>query len=435
MPSRSHAHHRRRRPAAISFVVGALLALSAIPVAADDGASGAATDLRDGSVFTMTNNRGANHIVAFDRRSDGQLVRVGRFATGGTGSGSFEDTANSIVLGTSRGEAAPNDLIEEARLLFVTNARSNDVTVFRIRRDHLEMVDLEPSRGEKPVSVTVNRGVLYVLHSGEATDDLFDSEGVAIPNCTTGTPSITGFTVTPEGQLTHIAGSTRRLSGLGGSGCAQLSFTPDGDVLVVTERTANDEGRAGAEGDEGVIVTFQRAASGLLHGKTITDATGEGPFGFTFNKQGDLFTTEQFDGPLGPGEGAVASYRVNADASLGAASPSVKNGGTDTCWFVITDDGRYGYATSFFGEGRISSYRVGSGGRLELLEADAGEDAGLGASDLTLSLDSSHLYQLNSFDGTINAFRVQADGGLRLIQTVQATKPSEMAARIGLAGF
>ncbi len=54
------------------------------------------------------------------------------------------------------------------------------------------MVEFQPSGSEKPVSVTVNRGVLYVLHSGEATDDLFDSEGVAIPNCTTGTPSITG---------------------------------------------------------------------------------------------------------------------------------------------------------------------------------------------------------------------------------------------------
>ena len=110
------------------------------------------------------------------------------------------------------------------------------------------MVELQPSGGEKPVSVTVNRGVLYVLHSGEATDGLFDSEGVAIPNCTTGTPSITGFTVTAAGELTRIAGSTRRLSGLGGSGCAQISFTPDGDVLVATERTANDEGAPGLDG-------------------------------------------------------------------------------------------------------------------------------------------------------------------------------------------
>ncbi|CAN5757177.1 hypothetical protein BH20CHL5_BH20CHL5_09600 [soil metagenome] len=121
------------------------------------------------------------------------------------------------------------------------------------------MVELQPSGGEKPVSVTVNRGVLYALHSGEATDDLFDSEGVANPNCPTGTPSITGFTVTARG-------------------CAQISFTPDGDVLLATERTANDEGPPGPDGDEGVIVTFKRSASGLLHGKTITDATGEGPF-------------------------------------------------------------------------------------------------------------------------------------------------------------
>jgi len=70
------------------------------------------------------------------------------------------------------------------------------------------MVELQPSGDEKPVSVTVNRGVLYVLHSGEATDDLFDSEGVAIPNCTTGTPSITGFTVTAAGEPTRIAGSS-----------------------------------------------------------------------------------------------------------------------------------------------------------------------------------------------------------------------------------
>ncbi len=55
-----------------------------MPVAADGGPAGDETDLRDGSVFTMTNNRGANHVVAFDRRRGGQLVKIGRFATGGT---------------------------------------------------------------------------------------------------------------------------------------------------------------------------------------------------------------------------------------------------------------------------------------------------------------------------------------------------------------
>ena len=390
-------------------------------------------DLRHGGVFTMTNDRKENAVVAFGRRPDGRLVSAGRFGTGGTGSGSFEDTNNALVLGTDQGEAAPNNLIEQTELLFATNARSNSITVFKVERHGLRRVEVEPSGGRKPVSLTVNRGVLYVLNSGEATDDLFDSEGNVIPNCTTGTPSITGFRVHSDGQLDPIPGSTRRLSGAGGSGCAQLSFNPAGTVLVVTERLANDEGDPGAEGDEGVITTYTRRANGTLSGPRTTDATGQGPFGFTFNKGGDLFVTEQFDGPMGPGLGAAAGYRVNADGSLIAASPSVGNGGTDTCWFVITDDGRYGYTTSFFGDGRISTYRTLPGGGLQLQTADAAANVELGASDISLSRASRFLYQLNSFNGRINMFRVGVDGGLTLVQTVDATGPSMMAGRIGIA--
>jgi len=418
-------HNRRLLTKRSAIIVGVLAAVVALPAgtAADGGRK---IDLREGAVFTQTNDRKGNAVVAFASRDDGRLVRVGRFATGGTGSGSFEDTANSIVLGTADGESAPNNLIEESRFLFVTNARSNSVTVFKVQKNELERVEVQASGGEKPVSLTVNRGVMYVLHSGEATDDLFDSEGNAIPNCTTGTPSITGFTVSGDGQLSPIAGSTRRLSGLGGSGCAQVSFNPDGTVLVVTERTANDEGPPGPMGDEGVIATYTRNADGTLNGPIITDATGEGPFGFTFNKGGDLYTTEQFDGPLGPGKGAAASYAVGADGSLAPASGSVGNGGTDTCWFVITDNGRYGYATSFFGDGRISIYNVGPGGVLSLHTADASSRVRQGASDLSLSGDSAYLYQLNSFRGTINVFRVRGDGSLRFLQRVQATGPSAM---------
>ena len=390
-------------------------------------------DLRSGAVFTMTNARAGNEVIAFERGRHGKLHRVGTFATGGTGSGSFEDTANSLVLGTAQGEAAPNNLIEEGRLLFATNARSNSISVFRVERRRLVLVETQPSGGEKPVSVTVNRGVVYVLHSGETTDDLFDSEGGVIANCTTGTPSITGFTVTDGGELTPIADSTRRLSGRGTSGCAQISFHPDGNVLVATERLANDEGMPGPDGDEGVIATYVRNADGTLSEARVSEATGEGPFGFSFSKAGDLFTTEQFDGPAGPMRGAAASYTVGADGSLTPTGPSVANGGTDTCWFVVTDDGRHGYTTSFFGDGRISVYRIAPGGALELQEADAARRVDVGASDISLTRDSRYLYQLNSLDGTIGAYRVKADGSLRFVQKVRAQGASAMAAGIGLA--
>lgn len=412
------------------------------PVVAPDLArdGGGEINLRRGAVFSMSNAIQGNVVVAYSRAPDGTLTEAGRFPTDGTGSGGFEDTANGMILGNARGESAPNNLIGASELLFVTNAGSNSITVFRVEKDGLEIVEVQPSGGEKPVSVTVNKGLLYVLHSGELVD------GLVPPNCTTGMlPSVTGFRVSNDGQLTPIHGSTRELSGDPFSGCSQVSFNPRGDVLVVTERTARIPSQA--PGDEGVINTFVVNADGTLGTHRVIDATGEGPFGFTFTKTGALLTTEQFDGPLGPSEGAAAGYTVNSDGTLTPTSPSVRNGGTDTCWLVVSDNGQYGFTTSFFepnnpaapfpesqrNGSRISSYQVSADGALELLEAVA-FDAQQGASDMSFSRNSQYLYQLNSFRGTINAFAVGSDGSLKLIQTVQAHAPSPvMAEVIGIA--
>ena len=286
---------------------------------------------------------------------------------------------------------------------------------------------MEPSNGMKPVSITVNSGIVYVLNNGETVD------GLVPPNCAEGAlPSVTGFRVSRKGELTPIPDSTRLLSGDAMSGCAQVSFTPNGRVLVVTERTAKIAGQV--PDDEGVINTFVVNRDGTLGEHKVYDGTGQGPFGFTFNKQGALLTTEQHDGPLGPGLGTAAGYSLSNDGILTASGPSVSNGGTDTCWFVVTDNGKYGFSTSFLADGRISSYRVHRDGSLELREADAGDDqVRTGASDLSLSTFSRYLYQLNSLEGTISAFRVGSHGTLTRVDTVQAFPPSAMAAPMGLA--
>lgn len=390
-----------------------------------------------GAVYSMSNDIRTNTVVVFNRDEGGKLRPAGTYETGGRGSGGFEDAANGVVLGDANGEAAPNNLTDATRFLFVVNAGSNSISVFRVneddaangKKDALELVSVHASGGEKPVSLTVNRGLLYVLNSGETIDG-----EIATPNCTTGAlPSITGFRVNAGGQLTAIAGSTRQLSGDANSGCAQVSFNPSGTVLVVTERLALGDGPPGPAGDEGVINTF------VMNGDTpgahqVVDATGEGPFGFTFNKAGALLTTEQFDGPMGVGRGAAAGYSLSPTGMLTPTSPSVQNGGTDTCWFVVTDNGVFGYTTSFFEGGRISLYRVGANGALTLVQANADNGAaGTGASDMALSLASDYLYQLNSFEGTINQYRVGATGSLTLVSTVYAHAPSKTAAPMGLA--
>ncbi len=415
----------RPAAAALALLVGLTLALG---FGAPPAAASSTPDLRRGAVFSMSNSPHGNSVVAFSRAVDGTLRRVGSFPTRGRGSGGFEDTANGLVLGSARGESAPNNLLSDTRLLFATNAGSDTISVFRVQRHGLKLVEVQRSFGTKPVSITINRGIAYVLNSGETVD------GLVPPNCASGhLPAITGFRVAATGQLTHIPGSTRLLSRQADSGCAQVSFNPSGKVLVVTERTAKTAGQAAD--DEGVILTYRVRHDGTLGHKRIYDATGQGPFGFTFNKQGALLTSEQFDGMAGPGRGAAAGYRLNDDGTLVPTSRSVHNGGTDTCWFVITDNGKYGYATSFFGTGRISSYRVGSDGSLRLLDATAADvEVQPGASDLSLSRDSRFLYQLNSFEGTISTFMVGADGSLRLIDKDQAHEPSPtMAAPLGLA--
>ena len=389
---------------------------------------GGPLDLRKGAVFSQSNDPAGNEVVAYARAGNGRLTRIGSFSTDGTGSGGFEDSSNGVVLGRPMGEVSPNNNLQRGKRLFVTNAGSDTISVFKVLADKLRLVQVQDSGAEKPVSVTVNDGVLYVLNSNEVRD------GLVVPNCAppnqSAVPSITGFTVGRGAKLEPIPGSTRKLSA--NSGCAQVSFNPAGTTLVVTERTAKATGQA--VGDEGVINTFQVEEDGTLGTRRIYDATSSGPFGFTFNKQGALLTSEQNDGLAGPGLGSAAGYRLAANGTLSPSGPSARNGGTDSCWFVVTDNGKYGYVSSFFGQGQISSYHVSPDGAVALDASEADEGNALpGSSDLSLSRKSDFLYSLNSFEGTIDAYAIGLNGSLELIDRDAAHEPSEMAAPLGLA--
>jgi hypothetical protein len=110
-----------------------------------------------GNVYAATNALTGNAIRTFHRANDGTLTLVGDTPTGGTGSGTFEGSGNSVVLGGVGGESAPTNLTGEERLLFATNSGSDSVSVFRVRGDELELVETEAT-GDHPISVTVSRG-------------------------------------------------------------------------------------------------------------------------------------------------------------------------------------------------------------------------------------------------------------------------------------
>lgn len=135
----------------VAAAVGLLAAWYAGSAAADDGGGG----LR--AVYTLTNQAAGNAVAVFSRSADGSLTAAGEVPTGGLGSGGGLGNQGALALDDHR------------RFLFVVNAGSNDLSVFRIRPEGVTLVDRVGSGGIQPISVTVSGNLLYALNAGSGS--------------------------------------------------------------------------------------------------------------------------------------------------------------------------------------------------------------------------------------------------------------------------
>ena len=353
--------------------------VSAVMLSAGDAsASGDAP----GAVYALTNAPAGNAVVVYDRGGDGRLTPAGSFATGGAGSGAGLGSQGAIVVS------------EDHRWLFAVNAGSHSISSFRIRPNGLKLVDTAPSGGTMPTSLAFHGGLLYVLNAG-------------VPN------NVSGFTVSRNGRLVPLAGSMRPLSAPSTSP-AQVSFSDDGDILIVTERATN------------LIDTFTIDDNdGLPSGPFVHSSSGPVPFGFAVNKRDTLIVSE-----AGAGGGA-STYRIEDDGALVPVSAMVMTGQRAACWAVVTKNGRYAYVINA-GTGNISGVAIGKDGSASLLDAD-GVTAVTGGNptDAALSHDSRYLYVRVAAANAIAAFRIRSDGSLGPLPALMGT-PAGLA---GLAGF
>lgn len=323
-----------------------------------------------GAVYTMTNDPTDNQIIRYDRTADGSLTLSGNFSTNGMGTGGGLGNQGGLVLS------------EDGRMLLVVNAKSNEISVFRVKSNSLTLTDKVSSGGTMPVSIAIHEDLVYVLNAGE-------------------TGNIVGYRLSDSGKLSMIPGSTRPLSG-GATGPAQIAFNPDGEVLVVTEKATN------------LIDTYTVDDDGIANGPIPQASNGQTPFGFAFDKRGKLIISEAFGGA--PGASALSSYAVDDDGNLKTISSSVPDFQTAACWVVVTKNGKFAYTTNA-GSNSISSYKVSKKGVISLLDQVAGStDAG--PIDMALSKNSKFLYNLNSGGHTITGFRVNPDGSLTPVTTV-----------------
>jgi len=325
-----------------------------------------------GAVYVATNGAAGNEVLVFDRTARGTLRPAGAFETGGLGTGGGLGNQAGMVLS------------DDERFLFVVNAGSNELSVFGVGRRGLKLVDKVYAGGAQPISVAVHHRLVYVLNAGGAVG---------------GADSIVGFRQGPHGRLTEIPGSARPLSA-DNVGPAQVGFSPDGRVLVVSEK-ATDQ-----------LVTYVVGRDGRASGPIAHASAGMTPFGFDFGKRGTLIVSEAFGG--GADASAVSSYLVGDDGSLSVVTPSLPTTETAACWIVVSHDGRFAYTTNA-GSGTISGLDVDFDGALTLLDADGATGVtgpGSVPLDMALSRDGRSLYSLNGGNGTIGVFAVGADGSL-----------------------
>jgi len=309
-----------------------------------------------------------NKVMTWQRASSGVLTFVGRTATGGRGTGGSLNNQGGLALS---GDNA---------WLYVVNAASDSLSVFRVSGTSLTRTDVAPSMGDKPISVAVKGTLVYVLNAG-------------------GNGGIRGFRRDANGVLTYVSGSARPLSG-NNTVPAQVGFTRDGSQLIVTER-ATDR-----------LTRYRVTATGGVDAPVTTNSAGPEPFGFDVAPNGTLVVSEAGN-HVNDGSSA-SSYRFNSSGVPVSVSAAVPTTESAACWTTITPDGRFAYVTNT-PDHSISGFALGSNGSLTILDAD-GRTAATGSGsfpiDLDASSDSNYLYVLATGTDRILAYAIAGDGSL-----------------------
>jgi len=343
-------------------------------------AAASAADVDEGSttLYTLSNSATGNDVLAVTERH-GQASVVVSYPTGqkGTGAGLGSQGAIALVEGGSR--------------LIAVNAGSNSVSAFAIGdMGRLKLINSAPSGGLNPISVTARERLVYVLNAGDNT--------------------VSGLRLGEDG-LSPIAGSTTALSA-GAKAPVQVSFTPDGESLIVAEKVSNTIDVL-AVGDDGGL--------GSPH---TTISTGATPFGFDFDSGGHLVISDAVGGA--PGASALTSYRVHESGALSPISfvPDLQ---TAACWVVVDRRGGHAFTTNT-GSGTVSSYDIARAGALTL-HASVAAVTGGHPIDEALGRDGRELFVLDA-SGRILSSAVLASGDLGPVSVAATGLP---ASATGLA--
>ena len=327
-----------------------------------------------GYVYLESNDASGNMIIAYKQESSGTLTWIASTASGGNGSGAGLGSESAIAID------------KKHNLLFAVNAGSNSVSSFKIKSNGMsELKYTISSGGTLPVSLCVNNNLLYVVNSTTA--------------------NISGYKVSGDGSLSWINGSQSNLSDITALP-AQIAFSPAGNSLLVTEKITNK------------IAAFSLAANGSVSNAVYTNAVGVQPFGFDFSRDKFMIVS---NASMGAANASTCTSYDGLYLNVSAVNGAVANHQSASCWVATSKYGRYAYVTNAKSN-NIVAYYVSAFGAIYYLPWSAAP-TGAGPIDITVSNNNLFVYNINSGDHSVTAFRRSALGTLQPIETI-ASIPS-----------
>lgn len=359
---------RTRRLLGAAALIAPMLAGALAPSAAADEAEATTTDSeaaaeldRPTTVYTLSNDPAGNAVLVF-KEAGGRVVPDVSVPTGGLGLGSGLGSQGAVIV--------------EGQRLLAVNAGSDELSLFRLGPNGRPVLsDVEPTGGDRPVSVDVHGDVVYVLNAGDST--------------------VSGFRIRGQ-QLVAIPAGHRVLPGSGG---AQISFDRSGSRLVVTQKATN-------------TIDVLPVRNGVAGEAVSNPSVGQTPFGFAIDARNHVIVSNAAGGAAQAS--SVSTYGVSGPSGLSPISSAVATTQTAACWVALSENGRYAYTTNT-GSGSISSYRVAPDGSVTLLEAAA---ALPGAGPLDIDIQDRDVFTLNNGSHTISLHRMFANGSLRSLGQV-----------------
>lgn len=319
------------------------------------------------TVYTLSNAVN-NQVLAYTIDGYGH-TKLHKYNTGGQGTAAGLGSQGVLAVSADQ------------NYLFAVNAGSNEVSVFKIEKGNLVLLDHQVEPGKTPVSVTVSNDIVYVVNSG---DD-----------------SIFGFKFDKESEsLIPITNSYVKLTDAG-AGEAEIAFNTDGDTVVITEKNVNK------------ISSFLLDYNGVPVGAPNTLASsGQTPFGFMFGKHENLFVSEAGGGANGS---TISSYRLNQDGTLAVIDGKVATTQSAACWVATTPNGRLAF-TANAASNSIAAFAIDQAGNLSLVNATAATPKH--PLDLIVSKDGSVLFSLNNGENTIGVHSIDQSGNLNFVSSI-----------------